>query len=110
MASAERTRLLHIDTMRDGEHFAKFIVTLAADVLVKGHKFVRFVVEGSVSFDENCLPKGRPALPASLLKVASLFPLCNAGNSISESGGVAALPKQHRIGSKSGRSTYALRW
>jgi hypothetical protein len=36
----------------DGQHFAKFIVTLAADVLVKGHKFVRLEGEGSVSFDE----------------------------------------------------------
>ena len=48
----------------DGQHFAKFILALAADIFVKGHKFVRLVVEGSVSFDETIFPKSRPALPA----------------------------------------------
>jgi hypothetical protein len=37
----------------DGQHFAKFFMALAADVFVKGHRLVRLVVEGSVSFDET---------------------------------------------------------
>jgi hypothetical protein len=36
----------------DGQHFAKFIVALAADVFVKRHKFIRLMVGGCVLFDE----------------------------------------------------------
>jgi hypothetical protein len=36
----------------DGQHFAKFFMALAADVFVKGHRWVWLEVEGPVSFDE----------------------------------------------------------
>jgi hypothetical protein len=32
----------------DGQHFAKFVMALAADVFVKGCRLVRLVVQGSV--------------------------------------------------------------
>jgi hypothetical protein len=30
----------------DGQHFTKFVMALAADVFVKGHRLVRLLVEG----------------------------------------------------------------
>ena len=47
----------------DGQHFAKFVVTLAADVFVEGHRVVRFAVEGLVSFDEEIFLETLPYFP-----------------------------------------------
>jgi hypothetical protein len=34
----------------DGQHFAKFVMALTADVFVKGRRLLRLLIEGSVSF------------------------------------------------------------
>jgi hypothetical protein len=48
--------------LRPGELYIKRIPE--AQLSVKGHKSVRLMVEGSVSFDETIFPKSRLALPA----------------------------------------------
>jgi hypothetical protein len=47
----------------DGQHFTKFVMAVAADVFVKGHIVVRFVVEGLASFDEKIFLKTVPYFP-----------------------------------------------
>jgi len=46
----------------DGQHFAKLVIALAADVFVKGHRVVRFVIEG-LGVDEKIFEKC-PIFPA----------------------------------------------
>jgi hypothetical protein len=44
----------------DRQNFAKFVMARAADVFVEGHRLVRLVVEGLVSFDETIFLKTVP--------------------------------------------------
>jgi hypothetical protein len=74
----------------DGQHFTKFVMALAADVFVKGHIVVRFVVEGLASFDEKIflklshtsrfLPKVHRYLPSAIVGIAhTQSPRCEIG-------------------------------
>ena len=61
----------------DGQHFTKFVMALAADVFVKGHRLVRLLVEGSVSFDKPIFLTAVPRFPL-LVKGLPLFALRKA--------------------------------
>jgi hypothetical protein len=70
----------------DGQHFAKFVMALAADVFVKGHRLVRLLVEGSVSFDKTIFLRAPSRASRSLSKVYRYLPCVRQGNAPNGSG------------------------